>query len=258
MATRRPPENLTAYDLYLRAAQKFHLRTREGHAETIRLAHRALDLDPRSISAAVVAASGHVSNAILGFSTDPQFDRSEAIRLSRLALSLDENDERALSIAGLVTALFIGDYETAIDFVDRAVATNPNYPGAWNSRGWVYQVAGQYEEAIRSFERGIRVSPLSPTIHNNPAGIAYALIELRRFDEAVAFFKRALRQNSSDGIAFVGLASALAHLGRDAEAREMAARLLEVDPAFTTSRWPSWVAQSCKLLIEGLRKAGAR
>src|SRR5215470_13501910 len=153
LATRRPLENLTAYDLYLRALQKSSLRTREGFAESIRLAHRALDLDPRSISAAVAAANGHFNNDALGLSTDPQFDRSEAIRLSRLALSLDENDERALSIAGFVTAWLIGDHETAIDFVDRAVATNPNSPVAWNIRGWVYQVAGQYEEAIGSFER---------------------------------------------------------------------------------------------------------
>jgi adenylate cyclase len=258
MAIRRPPENLTAYDLYLRARQKMYLRTREGFAETIRLAHRALDLDPRSIPAAFVAASNHLNNVTLGFSTDPQFDRSEAIRLARLALSLDENDERALSIAGLVTAVFIRDDETAIDFVDRAVATNPNFRGAWNIRGWVCQVAGQYEEAIRSFERGIRVSPLDPQLHNNLAGIGSALIELRRFDEAVAFFKRALRQNSSDGIAFRGLASALAHLGRDDEAREALARLPEVDPAFTISGLPSWAAQSYKLQIEGLRKAGFR
>ena len=258
MATRRPPENLTAYDLYLRALQKAYLRTREGYAEMIRLAHRALDLDPRSISAAVVAANGHFNNEGLRFSTDPQFDRSEAIRLSRLALSLDENDERALSIAGLVTAVLIGDHETAVDFVDRAVATNPNSHIAWNYRAWVYNVAGQYEEAIRSFERGIRASPLNPTLHNYLAGIGLALIELRRFDEAVAFFKKALRQNSSDGIAFRGLASALAHLGRDAEAREALARLLEVNPAFTISGRPSRAAQSYKLLIEGLLKAGMR
>jgi adenylate cyclase len=190
MATRRPPENLTAYDLYLRAAQKSYLRTREGYAEMIRLAHRALDLDPRSISAAVVAADGHLNNAVLGFSTDPQFDRSEAIRLARLALSLDENDERALSIAGVVTAFIIGDHETAIDYSDRAVATNPNSFVAWSRRGWVYQLAGRrYEEAIRSSERGIRVSPLDPGLHNSHASIGYALIELRRFDEAVAFLK---------------------------------------------------------------------
>jgi adenylate cyclase len=259
MATRRPLENLTAYDLYLRARQKMFLRTQEGFAETIRLAHRALDLDPRSISAAVVAANGHLNNVVLRFSTDPQFDRREAVRLARLAFSLDENDERALSTAGLVTAFFIGDLETAIDYSDRAVVTNPNSSIVWNYRGWIYQVAGQYEEAIRSFERGIHVSPLDPVIHNYLAGIGCALIELRRFDEAVAFFKRALRQNSSDGIAFRGLASALAHLGRDAEAREALARLLEVDPTFTMS---AWIAQdglsNSKLLIEGLLKASAR
>jgi adenylate cyclase len=235
------------------------LRTQEGFAETIRLAHRALDLDPRSIAAAVVAANGHLNNVVLRFSTDPQFDRREAVRLARLAFSLDENDERALSTAGLVTAFFIGDLETAIDYSDRAVVTNPNSYIVWNYRGWIYQVAGQYEEAIRSFERGIHVSPLDPVIHNYLAGIGCALIELRRFDEAVAFFKRALRQNSSDGIAFRGLASALAHLGRDAEAREALARLLEVDPTFTMS---AWIAQgglsNSKLLIEGLLKASAR
>jgi len=182
---------------------------------------------------------------------------SEGIRLARLALSLDDNDCRALSTAGLVTAFFIGDHETAIDYVERAVASNPNSYAVWNHRGWVYLVAGRYEEAIRSFERCIRVSPFDPNIHNAFAGIGHALIALRRFDEAVAFFKRALRQNSSDGIAFRGLASTLAHLGRDAEAREALARMLEIDPAYTVSGRFSRSAQTTlKPLIEGLRKAG--
>jgi adenylate cyclase len=172
-------------------------------------------------------------------------------------LSLDENDERALSEAGLVTAFFIQDYETAIDYVERAVASNPNFFGAWNHGGWVYLVAGRYEEAIRSFERGIRVSPLDPWLHNNFAGIGWALIELRRFDEAVAVSKKALRQNSSDGIAFRGLAAALAHLGRDAEACEAVALTLEIDPAYTISGRISRGHQTTlKLLVEGLRKAG--
>src|SRR5213075_2133663 len=47
MATRRRPENLTAYYCYLRAMPQYYLATREGLAEGIRLAHRALELDPR-------------------------------------------------------------------------------------------------------------------------------------------------------------------------------------------------------------------
>src|SRR5215472_8970071 len=67
MSARRRPENLTAYDFYLQAIPQFYLSTREGLAEAIRLAHRALELDPRSISAAAVATNGHLNNALLGF-----------------------------------------------------------------------------------------------------------------------------------------------------------------------------------------------
>ena len=45
-AARRRPENLTAYDYYLRALPQYYLTTREGMAEAIRLAHRALELVP--------------------------------------------------------------------------------------------------------------------------------------------------------------------------------------------------------------------
>src|SRR4029077_11541121 len=47
ISTRRRPENLTAYDFFLRAMQQFYLTTPEGLAEAIKLAHRALELDPR-------------------------------------------------------------------------------------------------------------------------------------------------------------------------------------------------------------------
>ena len=84
-----------------------------------------------------------------------------------------------------------------------------------------------------------------------------AFIELGRFDEAIVAGKKAQRQNPSYSAAYRCLASAFAHLGRDAEAREAAARLLEIDPAFTISACIARGGQSnAKLLIEGLRKAG--
>jgi len=74
-----------------------------------------------------------------------------------------------------------------------------------------------------------------PRLHLMLAGMGQALIELRRFDEAIAAGKKALRQSLSFSGAYCCLASALAHLGRDAEAREAAAHLVEVDPDFTIS-----------------------
>jgi adenylate cyclase len=257
MAARRRPENLTAYDYYLRALPQYYLTTREGMAEAIRLAHRALELDPRFGLVAALAANCHTLNVLLGYSADPRFDRKEAVRLLRSALSMDDSDPEILAMACLVSAFMVGDSETEIEMADRAVALNPNSLEAWNGRGWVYRVAGLPEEAIRSFERAVRMSPADPRLHNPFAGMGYALIELGRFDEAIVAGKKALRQNPFFSTAYRCLASAFTHLGRDEEAREAAAHLLETDPAFTISGYVARGGQSnSKLLIEGLRKAG--
>jgi adenylate cyclase len=87
--------------------------------------------------------------------------------------------------------------------------------------------------------------------------MGHAFIELGRFDEAIIAGKKAQRQNPFYSSAYRCLASAFALLVRDAEAREAAARLLELDPAFTISTWIARGGQSnAKLMTEGLRKAG--
>jgi adenylate cyclase len=193
-------------------------------------------------------------NVLFGYSLDPQFDRREAVRLSRLALSLDDSDPDVLATAAVISAFMVGDSESGIAMADRAVALNPNSFGTWFNRGWVYRIAGLCEEAIRSFERAERLSPVDPLVHT---GMGAALIELRRFDEAAVAGKKALRENPSFSGAYRLLASAFAHLGHNAEAGEAAARALELDLAFTISAWIARGGQSnAKLSIEGLRKAG--
>ena len=255
MATRRRPENFTAYDFFLRAVQQSSLTTREGLAEAIRLAHRALELDPRYGLVAAMAGIWHMVNVMLGFATDPQFDRKESVRLSRLALSLDDSNPFVLATAALISAYMVGDIESEIEMADRAVALNPNSWDTWNSRGWVYNCAGLPEEAVRSFERAMRMSPVDPRLHTTFAGMGLAFIELGRFDEAIVGGKKAQRLNPHFSVAYHCLASAFAHLGRDAEAREAAARLLEVNPAFTISALIARLPKNANL-IEGLRKAG--
>ena len=231
--------------------------TREGLAEALRLLHRALELDPWFAEAASLAGACHMRNVLFGYSLDPQFERKEAIRLSRLALSADHGDAETLATAAVISAYLVGDSESGIAMADQAVALNPNSFGMWFNRGWVYRIAGLCEEAIRSFERALRLSPVDPQLHLTFVGMGYAFIELRRFDEAIVAGKKAQRQTPSYVGAYRCLTSAFAHLGRDAEAREAAARVLEVDPALTISGYIARGGQSnSKLMIEGLRKAG--
>jgi len=172
-------------------------------------------------------------------------------------LSIDDGDPETLAIAAVTSAFMLSVSEGEIEMADRSVELNPNSWNTWNCRGQVYRLAALPEEAIRSFERAMRMSPVDPRLHETLAGIGMALIELRRFDEAIVAGKKAQRLKPAFQGSYRCLASAFAHLRRDAEAREAAAHLLELDPAFTISAWIARGGQSnAKLLVEGLRRAG--
>jgi adenylate cyclase len=254
----RWPNNLSAYDLCLRA-QHLQSWTRGGSAESLRLASRALEIDPRCGFAATLAGECHLRNVRQGWAADPKSEIAEGFRFLRLALSIDGNATLALSLLGRATASFSGDFDTAREMVDRAVALNPNSFPAWEERGWTYLVAGHPQEAIRSFERRIRLSPFDPLLFAAFAGMSVAFIGLGRFDDAVSAAKKAVRQNPLFPFTYRCLASALAHLGREAEAREAVAGVLELDPGFRISeRVARGDVLGLQLYIDGLRKAGLR
>jgi adenylate cyclase len=252
----RRPNSLTAYDLCRRALPHLYSWTREGSAEASLLLSRALEIDRHYCLAATLAGSRHLIAVSQGWATDPKAELAEGVRLLRQALSIDGEDDAALSILGWATAAFFGDYDAAREMVDRAVALNPNSAMIWDQRGWTYQRAGQAEEAIRSFERANRLSPIDPMLFSRLTGTSVALIGLGRFDEALAAAKKALAEKQT-AQAYRCLAAALTQLGREAEAKEMAAKLLEMEPDFRISEWVArtghWRSQA---FIEGLRKVG--
>jgi adenylate cyclase len=255
LAARRS-NDFSAYDLCLRA-QHLQSWTRDGSAESLRLASRALEIDPRSSFAATLAGECHIRNVRLGWAADPKSEIAEGMRLLRLALSIDGNATLAMSLLGNAIASFSDDYDTAREMVDRAVALNPNSSRIWELRGFAYLTAGEPEEAIRSFERRIRLSPFDPLLFSTLAGMSVAFIGLRRFDEAISLAKKAVRQNPLYPFAYRCLASALAHLGHEAEARVAVAGLLELEPDFRISERVTYRDLSrLQLYIDGLRKAG--
>src|SRR5260370_37290964 len=99
----------------------------------------------------------------------------------------------------------------------------------------------------------MRMSPVDPQQFTALTGMGFAFIELRRFDEAIIAAKKAMRQSPWYPGPYRCLAYAFAHLGRDAEARKAAARVLEIDPAFTISAWsgPSQLSKNEKPRIDG-------
>src|SRR5258708_29669408 len=80
--TRRPANNLNAYDLGLRALSHMYSMTREGLTEALGLLTQALEVDPRYSTAAALAAACHFSKIAQGWTADPKWEIAEATRLS--------------------------------------------------------------------------------------------------------------------------------------------------------------------------------
>jgi adenylate cyclase len=251
----RRPNNVSAYDLLLRAISCRLPGTRDGEAEALRLASQALEIDSRYGLAAATAADCHFQNVSRGCSADRKSEIAEGFRLLRLALNVDPDEYYALGMLGQATAQFLGDFDTARKMVDRAVTLNPNSVRAWEQRGWTCVLAGQPEEAIQSFEHAIRLDPADPVSRSALPGIGAALIGLGRFDEAVTALKKAISQNLLTPTTYRCLAIALAHLGREAEAKEAATRLLELEPGFRISEWTLGLRLP-QVYVDGIRKAG--
>ena len=97
----------------------------------------------------------------------------------------------------------------------------------------------------------------------NYAGMAKN--HLGSWEQAVAWFRRAIEANRNFPTAYFQLAAALAQLGRLDEARSAVKAGLALNPAFTVSRaraaWtamsddPTYLAQ-LEPIFEGMRKAG--
>ncbi len=258
LAARRRPNDLSAYDLVMRATPHFNSMTLDGLAEASRLCHAALKIDPRYGLAAILAGYFHIVNAIRSRAIDPKSEMAEGMRLLQLALSIDENDSNALSLMGRVSVFLYGDFDAGIEMVDRAVALNPNLAFSWDQRGWTYYFACRGEEAVRSFERAIRLSPVDPLIFSSFTGMGLALLILGQFDEAVAAAKKAIHKNPKLPTPYRCLAAALAHLGREEEVRDAVARLLDRRPNFRISEWVEGhrPGRPHPLYVDGLVKAG--
>jgi adenylate cyclase len=212
-----------------------------------------LEIDPRYSRAASLAIFCHTLNLLAGWSADREFEAREAARLSQLVLSIDANDPETLACVGWGKAYLTDDFGVAVEMVDRAVSLNPNSSFAWSYRGMTCAYAGDAAEAHHSFERATRLSPLDPMLFGMLAMSGIALIGLGRFDEALSMARKAIGMHQTFFPAHCCLASALAHLGQEAEARQAVARMLELRPRSRTSafgnRWPP-------LFVGGLRKAG--
>ncbi|MGJ4906085.1 winged helix-turn-helix domain-containing tetratricopeptide repeat protein [Bradyrhizobium sp. HKCCYLS2058] len=259
-ARRKPTGNLSAYDHYLRAMPHLHRGTRDAIDEALLLFEKALSLDSGFASAHAMAAWCYCLRKINGWMTDQSREYAEGIRLARLAIELGRDDAVALTRAGHTLAHLAGDLEGAVALLDRALLLNPNLAAAWFLGGFLRVLRGNPESAIEFFSRAMRFSPLDPEMFRMQAGMAMAHLFAERFDQALAWAERSFQQLPSSGFVVLIIIASHAIAGRMAQAKDAAAHLLKLHPAFRISNLESWIPiqrpEHRATFKKGLRLAG--
>jgi len=251
----RPTNDLTAYDLYLRAWHNVLSYDKGRIDQALDLLERAVARDPGYGPALALAAYCRQQLQVSGWAEDREANRRTAIDLARRAVQVATDDPTVLGSAALVLGYFGEDIDAALALIDRALALNPSSARAWYWSGYLRLYAGRPGLAIEHFNSSLRLSPRDPTRGRSLTGIGIAQFFDQRYDEAAAALLASLQEFPTYAPTYRFLASCYAHMGRLEEAREIVERLRAFTTGVLDSVTPIRNSAHRELFLSGLRVA---
>jgi TolB-like protein len=257
---RKRPENLGAYDYYLRALALTDAFTRDAVQAMLNNSLQAIALDPTFAPAYALAARTYIQTYSQGWTVDESRECAEALDLVERGLRADRLEPVMLGTAGHCFAWFANDFAKGIAYIDEALSVNPNHAHAYLQSGVVRVRAGDTEVAIRHLNHARRLSPRDSRGYAIFQALALAHHRGGNLDMACDWASRAVQHNPNYLPGWTVLASSTALMGKDAEAKAAVEALLKLDPRFSIGklvrRYPVAVRDRFETYYEGLRRAG--
>jgi adenylate cyclase len=255
---RKRPENLDAYDLYLRALPHFTMISIRNVPIAAGFLRDALKLDPNYPAAhAYLAWSHQISYSHGGLN---EADRIAGLQHSRAAIANDVDDATALAVGANVIGLLGKDADVALNAIERALSLNPSCAAALYFGAHIYGWSGQPVTGTEYAYRALRLSPFDPLAFHVHLALAYAALQEERFGEAAAHWGKCAQANPDLGMFVIGQALMLALAGRMDDARPLFVRGLALEPEFRirTVRELGWAPVIMDKMVRAARLLGAQ
>lgn len=230
-ARRKRPDNLDAYDLFLRALPFAGTAMPEDADKALHFLGEAIRLEPDYAAVHGFIAWCHEQRYLRG-GLRPE-TRAAALRHAHAAIETGGDDAMALAMGGFVVGVLERNYETALEALDRSLALSPSSALAFGFSSTIRAWIGEYATSIEHAKMGIRLSPYDPLIYLPYVGLAYAHFLAGDFVEAASAASRASAANAKFSVPRYLHVAALVRLGRLHEAQAIAAVLLELRPGFS-------------------------
>jgi TolB-like protein/lipopolysaccharide biosynthesis regulator YciM len=252
-ARRARPQDLNAYELYVRGREAMHKFTKESVTEAISLLRHATEKEPTLARAWVELSAAYYSS--VDFGAEAGAAKAEALNAAERALSLDPLDANAhAQLAHLVGMQ--GQFERSKAEFETVLRLNPGSADIMtNYISWA-STFGQPERGADLVDRVIRLNPDYPAWATGP--FSYAYVMAGRYEDAL----RILEQQSPENynmFSWVYRAISNATLGRQEEAGALVAKTLEQHPNLTIETFTGgagWSDKERELLVRAMRQAG--
>jgi adenylate cyclase len=177
--------------------------------------------------------------------------REEARADAEKALEMEPTKSEVLGYAGCALA-DLGNTERALPLLERAIEENPNNAQAWAALGATQLLSRQYEPAVESLRRGLRISPTDYRRSVWLTALARALIRIGKLDEALAAAQDACRADAKFYPAQILLAVVLTKLGKEPEAVKALTEARRIRPQLAIGEIRLWAGPGLDRLAASL------
>ena len=227
-AKRKRPDNLDAYDLYLRALEQVSAFTVTGRAAALPLLEAAVELDPGYAEAHGLAAWCLMQR--FRWEGRSPADREAALRHAEAVAQAQSDDATTLAFAAHVIGTLGDRPEPAMAMVERALAQNPSSATAHTVSALLNLISGRHELTLHHAERALQLSPFDALRYIPEMVVAAVKWADGKYETALANARRSLEASPAFPPGLIVAALCLVRCGRLEEARATVLRLLEVAP----------------------------
>ena len=223
---RKKTDNIAAYDAFLQGREYIFRLTPEDLARAIPYFEKAIQLDPEYWQAYAALAQTYSDGSWMGLlkSLGMSWIEARAKALQYLQMAMKNPTSLAHQVASSMF-LFKRQYEDAIAEAERAIAVDPNDPGAHLMMADALIMADRPAEALGFLKKARRLDPNLPGVYLFVEGMARFC--LGQLEETVTLIERALTYNPEVRPLAAPLIAAYAHLGRKQEARTVLQNFLK-------------------------------
>jgi len=257
-ARRKPPNNLDAWDLVMRALSHYWRVTRQDNMVAQALLEKAIAIDPNYGQALSLLATSHMFGVHLGWA-DIRSAAPVAERAALAAVEADSEDPWAHNALGSVYFSTRRLDDSLAEF-ELALQLNPNFSLAQGYYGLALSYCGRWQEAHEAAQRAIRLSPRDPSSAIYYGVAAYAQFVGRNYQQAIALAREAIRQRGDLTGAYRVLTVAAGMSGQAEVATAALQELRRAQPnislAWIANQLPWKLDADREHYLEAFRRAG--